>query len=262
MVVLLQVPAQHNCIALCFVFLIKPALDMNNQKAVCKSAEKLIQSLKAAWLLYCRGQLEVMQLLVCDAPATEEQLTNPLRQRLQEVYRNLTPACYPCKGRPLALLLIAGMFLGQLQKAGRSLPHTIEKIVARMRWFLGLPASRWGIARVPSSGVSGRRAQHVSVRLGWDGAMWVLCGGDLLPRVFHVVGELHHQRLLAGVRERMTTHRPFTSHRSKCETDNHCLVHHIASTPPSFCFCCGHCLRSAHYDPAFCCHIIPRQAVL
>ena len=131
----------------------------------------------------CRAHLEMLQQQSRHAPPYAGQLTYPLRHQLQHLCQQFPVTSATPRGRLMALVLVASLYLAVLHRGKQQTPTTIKEGLASVRWFLGL--GRRPVTQRGALGVC--RGLHA--RLRGSGAVRIMRDGMILPTVVQLAGE-------------------------------------------------------------------------
>ena len=131
----------------------------------------------------CRAHLEMLQQQSRHAPPYAGQLTYPLRHQLQHLCQHFPVTSATPRGRFMALVLVASLYLAILQRGKQQTPTTIKEGLDSVRRFLEL-----GYKPVTQRGALGV-CRGLHARLRGSGYVRIMRDGVILPTVVQLAGE-------------------------------------------------------------------------
>lgn len=117
------------------------------------------------------------------APPYAGQLTYPLRQQIQHLCQHFPVTSATPRGRLMALVLVASLYLAVLHRLKQQTPATVKEGLASVRWFLGL--GRRPVKQRSTLGV----CWGLHARLRGSGAVRIMRDGVILPTVIQLAGK-------------------------------------------------------------------------
>lgn len=146
----------------------------------------------------CRGCLDIHSQLQRQAPVGCDAILLPLREQLLQLLEEFKPDRYHLKGRSMALVLVASLFLVHQHCLKQSPPSSLKEAQKGIHWFLHRPGqlkpphlAQPKSSSAPVPGLYNRvERKRIVIGLSGCGEMRIKCGGAFLPAVFHVAGEL------------------------------------------------------------------------
>ncbi len=131
----------------------------------------------------CRAHLEMLQQQSRHAPPYAGQLTYPLRHQLQYLCQQFPVTSATPRGRFMALVLVASLYLAVQHRGKQQTPTTIKEGLASVRCFLEL-----GYRPVTLRGTLGV-CRGLHARLRGSGYVRIMRDGVILPSVIQLAGE-------------------------------------------------------------------------
>ncbi len=131
----------------------------------------------------CRAHLEMLQQQSRHAPPYAGQLTYPLRHQLQHLCQQFPVTSATPRGRFMALVLVASLYLAVQHRGKQQTPTTIKEGLASVRCFLEL-----GYRPVTLRGTLGV-CRGLHARLRGSGYVRIMRDGVILPTVIQLAGE-------------------------------------------------------------------------